>query len=81
MIDLGDPEAPEIVEVPEADAPQRRGRERVRKPAAAVLAGVATATVEASDPDGEPEPTPEDQQNTDESPKRRGWWSRALGGS
>ncbi|HLS58465.1 MAG TPA: Rne/Rng family ribonuclease, partial [Paracoccaceae bacterium] len=47
--------APDIVEVPEAEAPQRpRRRERVRKPAAAVLAGVpgvgggAAATAEAA---------------------------------
>ena len=44
MIDLGEDGASEIVDVPETDAPQRRTRERVRKPVAAVLSEVASAT-------------------------------------
>ena len=36
--------------MPEADAPQRRSRERVRKPVTAVLAEVVSATVEAITP-------------------------------
>jgi ribonuclease E len=50
-IDFGVPDAPEIVEVPEAGAPPRRTRERVRKPVTAVLAEVVTATVEALAPE------------------------------
>jgi ribonuclease E len=107
VIDLGEPPSPEIVEVPEADAPQRRTRERVRKPAAAVLSGVPVASVEeavaartpapapepaeaATDVEAEPRPAeaaaeveaePQPAEKTEEAPKRRGWWSRALGGS
>jgi ribonuclease E len=108
VIDLGEPPAPEIVEVPEANAPQRRTRERVRKPAAAVLSEVAVASVgeavaapaEAQAPEPEPEPAetiaepeaapepaaetqaePQPAEKPEEAPKRRGWWSRALGGS
>ena len=40
IIDLGEEPVSEIVEVPEADAPQPRRRERVRKPVTAVLAEV-----------------------------------------
>jgi ribonuclease E len=95
IIDLGDEPVSEIVEVPEADAPQRRRRERVRKPVTAVLAEVISDAVaavapraderedaappeapEASAPEAEPEAPPE---RADEGPKRRGWWSRALG--
>jgi ribonuclease E len=106
VIDLGEPPAPEIVEVPEANAPQRRTRERVRKPAAAVLSEVAVASVGEAvaapaeipapepepaetaaepeavpEPEDEPEAVPEPAEKPDEAPKRRGWWSRALGGS
>ena len=117
-IDFGEPDAPEIVEVPESDAPQRPARQRVRKPATAVLAEVVSAAVEAVTPEGaapvpeadvvaeavpapaaepEPEPVPgaaeqaaelerepavaETGERREEEPKRRGWWSRALGGS
>ena len=59
MIDLGEPTEPEIVEVPEADAPQPRSRQRVRKPVTAVLAEVVSATVEAITPGHEPEHEPE----------------------
>ena len=100
MIDLGEDGSAEIVEVPEYDAPQRRSRERVRKPAAAVLTDVAAATVtvleetpaasELSEaaPEAETEivaaePTADDQPapSRTEGRKRRGWWSRAIGGS
>jgi ribonuclease E len=116
VIDLGDEAVSEIVEVPEADAPQRRRRERVRKPVTAVLADVVTAIVEGKVPEeapsaeaarppeveaetpasgSEPGPAPEPEPvepateieeapqsaEKEEAPKRRGWWSRALGGS
>jgi len=105
VIDVGEGAAPEIVEVPEADAPQPRRRERVRKPATAVLAEVPTPaksadTDEAEDPapgapakepGGEAEPDRSELMGADDAepsegdhesgPKRRGWWSRALGGS
>ena len=61
MIDLGEPTEPEIVEVPEADAPQPRSRQRVRKPVTAVLAEVVSATVEAITPGHEPEHEPESE--------------------
>ena len=48
IIDLGEEEpVSEIVDVPDADAPQRRRRERVRKPATAVLAEVISDAVAA----------------------------------
>jgi ribonuclease E len=99
VIDLGEDRSPEIVEVPESDAPQRRSRERVRKPVAAVLTDVAAVTVEEDTPTAaqeaaptEPEPEPETvaaEAPAEEPPapaqtdgrKRRGWWSRAIGGS
>jgi hypothetical protein len=123
MIDLGAPEGPEIVEVPEAAAPPPRSRPRVRKPVTAVLADVAAAAVEAvlparepeaqaeaeappaePEPEAQAEPEPEAQaepetaqpeaaqpeaaqpeaaepqaEKAPEGPKRRGWWSRAIG--
>ena len=52
IIDLGEEEpVSEIVEVPEADAPQRRRRERVRKPVTAVLAEVISDAVAAITPE------------------------------
>ncbi len=54
VIDLGEERVSEIVDVPETDAPQRRTRERVRKPVTAVLAEVTSATVEGAAP-AEPE--------------------------
>jgi ribonuclease E len=109
VIDVREGPVSEIVDVPEADAPQRRPRERVRKPVTAVLADVAAAAVEAVLPAREPEapaeeappaePEPEAQaepeaaepeaaepeaaepeaEKAPEGPKRRGWWSRAMG--
>jgi ribonuclease E len=58
LIDLGGPEGPDIVEVPEADAPQRPRRERVRKPVTAVLAEVVGAAGEATAPAPGAEETP-----------------------
>jgi ribonuclease E len=145
VIDLGEEAASAIVEVPEADAPQRPRRERVRKPVTAVLADVVTAVVERATPghhdaapeegevttaeapapeaapstpaeaepqpepaaraEAEPEPQSEPAAKADEeaeqerepvsandapaseaektadAPKRRGWWSRAIGGA
>jgi ribonuclease E len=104
LIDLGEEPVSEIVEVPEADAPQRRTRERVRKPVTAVLAEVTSAIVSgavpgrsaaeepeapAEDPEApaeEPEAAREEAAQETEAPepsgpKRRGWWSRAIGGS
>jgi len=131
VIDLGEEAVSEIVEVPEANAPQRRSsRERVRKPVTAVLAEAVSAVVERAapaaeraEPDGDvatdvaerpaepeaaaeqraaeprateaepaPEPVepiaaeagagPESQaEKESEEPKRRGWWSRAIGGA
>ncbi len=97
LIDLGEEPVSEIVEVPEADAPQRRTRERVRKPVTAVLAEVTSAIVsgavpgetaaeEPEAPAEEPEAAPEEAAQETEAPepsgpKRRGWWSRAIGGS
>jgi ribonuclease E len=105
-------DAPDIVPVPEADAPQRRSRPRVRVPVEAVLVAEPTEDAGAESPvaGGEPEPemepapepaaeenrvaatepeeamagaeaapAPAPQQQSE--PKRRGWWSRALGGS
>ncbi|HRO12945.1 ribonuclease E/G, partial [Amaricoccus sp.] len=71
IIDLGEATEPEIVEVPEAEAPQRPRRERVRKPVTAVLAEVISDAVaaikpesreaeeEPAEPAAEPEDTPE----------------------
>jgi len=110
-------DAPHIVAVPEADAPQRRTRPRVRVPAEAVIEPAVPATEaaaaptavgapetpgpaasdDASEPDPaagaarEPEPAvaasapaasgaPSPDAPAAE-PRRRGWWSRALGGS
>jgi ribonuclease E len=115
VIDVGDEPGPGIVDVPEADAPQRRTRERVRKPVTAVLAEAASAVVEAvkpaaapaepaepeaatepaepeapaapetagsAGPEPQPEPEPEPEpEKAPGGPKRRGWWSRAIGGS
>ncbi len=108
-IDLGDDAAPEIVEVPESEGPQRPRRSRARKPAPRPEAEPdqeaepASATErpvaeEASTSDPEPEPAPEpepeaepemaeaasepepaDAPEAPEAPKRRGWWSRAIG--
>jgi len=111
-IDLGDDAAPEIVDVPEAEAPQRPKRTRARKPAPkpeAEPAPEAQAEPEAApepvvqeaapmepvatpEPEAEPEPAPEmaeaipepasaETAETSDAPKRRGWWSRAIGGS
>lgn len=101
VIDLGELPTSEIVEVPESDAPRRRGRERVRQPAAAAAARAAeavraeetageVATTEAPPPVAEIEPEPEPAEagaepaeasaTPKEGPKRRGWWSRAMGG-
>ena len=82
VIDLGEEPVSEIVEVPEADAPQRRPRERVRKPVTAVLAE-ATSIVEApAARAGEPrrtrrpaEPTPASRRARPS--RRRGRRSRA----
>jgi ribonuclease E len=96
-IDVTEDAGPDIVEVPEADAPQRRTRERVRRPAAAVLSDAGAPEAAAPDaqpeepaepaPDAAPEPAeaagaeaPERDEAASGS-KRRGWWSRALGGS
>ena len=80
--------------MPEADAPQRRRRERVRKPVTAVLAEVISDAVAAITPEPRrgrgrgaaeaapppPEPAPDEApERSEEGPKRRGWWSRALG--
>ncbi len=46
VIDLGEESVSAIVEVPETGVTQRRPRERVRQPAAAVLAGVGVAVAE-----------------------------------
>jgi ribonuclease E len=130
VIEAEEPAA-ELVEVPEANAPQRRGRPRVRVPVTAVLAPAAAAerTAEAVDPVAdagpepqadppsqagpeagpepeadppsqagpeaeatpaeaeaaaaapEPEPAAAEPGPSDPGPKRRGWWSRALGGA
>ena len=111
-IDLGDDAAPEIVDVPESQAPQRPKRARARKPAPkpeAEPAQEAQAEPEAAEepvvqeaapvepvatpePEAEPEPAPEmaeaipepasaETAETSDAPKRRGWWSRAIGGS
>jgi hypothetical protein len=81
------------VDVPEAGtAPQRRPRERVRRPAAAVLAASADTVVTPADvaeaPAAAPEvehaeagADPEGPGEAESGSKRRGWWSRALGGS
>ena len=91
IIDLGEEPVSEIVEVPEADAPQRGRRERVRKPVTAVLAEVISDAVAAIAPEPRaeeaaeeaappPEPLPDaTPEPIEEGPKRRGWWSRALG--
>jgi ribonuclease E len=108
VIDVREGPVSEIVDVPEADAPQRRPRERVRKPVTAVLADVAAAAVEAVLPAREPEAPAEAEtppavpeaeaaeaqaepeaaepeaaeprtEKEPSGPKRRGWWSRALG--
>jgi ribonuclease E len=50
VIDIGEDQVSEIVDVPEADAPQRRSKERVRKSATAVLAEVASAAIESVTP-------------------------------
>ncbi len=93
VIDMGEETSPEIVEVPESDAPQRRSRERVRKPVTAVLAEVEPVTATetpapeeptpSAKPDREPEPATADAGSApteSDGPKRRGWWSRALSG-
>ncbi len=133
VIEAAEPES-EIVEVPEANAPQRRGRPRAR--AAVIPPTPAGATEPETEPvtapeappadaaSGTPEPEPEPEQAATpaepaptasaapdvttpiepetagpaepervpepattgseepapENPKRRGWWSRALGG-
>jgi ribonuclease E len=75
VIDLGEEAVSEIVEVPEADAPQPRRRERVGKAVTAVLAEVTGSTVatvaampepvadaiepEAAEAEPEPQPEPE----------------------
>ena len=93
IIDLGEEPVSEIVEVPETDAPQRRRRERVRKPVTAVLAEVISDAVAAITPERREEEAAEEEEATppaepapdaasersEEGPKRRGWWSRALG--
>ncbi len=54
VIDLGEGQTvSEIVEVPEANAPQRRSRERVRKPVTAVLAEAVSAVVDRVRPEHE----------------------------
>ncbi|MFT3975273.1 MAG: Rne/Rng family ribonuclease [Amaricoccus sp.] len=50
VIELGDEAVSQIVDVPEANAPQRKPRERVRKPATTVLADVPTGAVAAVAP-------------------------------
>jgi ribonuclease E len=50
VIELGDEAVSQIVEVPEANAPQRKSRERVRKPATAVLAEVLSGAEAAVTP-------------------------------
>jgi ribonuclease E len=92
-IEVREDDGPDIVEVPEAGtAPQRRPRERVRRPAAAVLAASADTAVTPADvaeaPAAAPEVEhaeagagPEGPGEAESGSKRRGWWSRALGGS
>jgi ribonuclease E len=82
VIDLGEEPASEIVEVPESDAPQRRPRERVRKPVTAVLAEAVFGAAEEPEPAPEApaaEPEPAGEEAAKPAPKRRGWWSRTLG--
>ncbi len=94
IIDLGEEQASEIVEVPETGAPQRRSRERVRKPVAAVVAEVVSEAVAAISPEPQADDEAETETQTEalepataetaapeqseDGPKRRGWWSRAL---
>jgi ribonuclease E len=92
LIDLGEEPVSGIVEVPETHTPPRRTRERVRKPVAAVVAEVPSATtMEATPftpraPEAAPEALEGEQaadvaEKVDDEPKRRGWWSRAISGS
>jgi ribonuclease E len=113
VIDTVEPEETGPVEVPEANAPQRPRRERVRKPVVAVLAEVPAAAPAAAEepapvadaPAPEPaavaetvdaehgalpvEPVEErveaaaeqPEEPSPDRPRRRGWWSRALGGA
>ena len=106
-IDLGDDAAPEIVDVPESEAPQRPKRTRVRKaapkpeaepdlttePEAAPEAVAEVVAVDLTPTGQEPAPEPEaepemaevasnaEPADVAEAPKRRGWWSRAIGGA
>jgi len=110
-IDLGGEAAPEIVDVPESEAPQRPKRTRSRKPApkpdtepSPEVEAVAEAQADAApepvaeavaapapapaEPEAEPamaeatpDATPADEPEAPDAPKRRGWWSRAVGGS
>jgi len=102
-IDVGADATPEIVEVPESEAPQRPKRTRARKAAPRPEAEAELATESETSPEpgaevvalepgtteAEPEAEPKmaevasDAKPADvpDTPKRRGWWSRAIGGS
>ena len=59
VIELGEEAVSQIVEVPETDAPQRKPRERVRKPAVAVLAEALAAPTPPAEAEPAPAPAPE----------------------